>query len=150
VGPSPAGYQYIDYWFFYRYNQGFQDIGNHAGDWESVTVAPATSGQTFEFAEFSEHGNEESFLRDNLECDNNAAGSCGTESGSSYSGQHVMTFPAAGSHANYPQPNSGPLHRWQHRRTCSVGEQSESERADCLSSDGRPGVELDDWAGELD
>jgi hypothetical protein len=104
VGPSPGGYQYIDYWFFYRYNQGFDNIGNHAGDWEGVTVAPATDGRTFDFAEFSEHGDWKSFLRDNLECDSGGTGSCGSESGTHF-GQHVMTFPAAGSHANYPQAN---------------------------------------------
>jgi len=108
VGPSPGGYTYIEYLFFYRYNQGYQDIGNHAGDLEGVTVAASTTQNTFQYAEFSQHGNWESFLRDNLECDNNGTGSCGSEVGPNYFGQHVMTFPAAGSHANYIQPNSGP------------------------------------------
>jgi hypothetical protein len=105
VGPSPSNYTYIDYWFFYRYDQGFDNVGNHAGDWEGVTVAPSTTGNTFQFAEFSQHGGWYSFLRDNLQCDSGAGGSCGSESGG-YSGQHVMTFPAAGSHANYSRQNS--------------------------------------------
>jgi hypothetical protein len=108
VGPSPGGYTYIDYWFFYRYNQGYQDIGNHAGDWEGVTVAPSKDGNTFAFAEFSQHGSWNSFLRANLRCDNGGLGSCGTDyqTPSWYWGQHVMTFPAAGSHANYSQPGT--------------------------------------------
>ena len=105
VGPSPAGYTYVDYWFFYRYDQGYNDFGNHAGDWEGVTVAPSPTGNTFEFAEFSQHGTWNSFLRDNLECDNASGGSCGSEA-VGYSGQHVMTFPASGSQANYSRPNS--------------------------------------------
>jgi hypothetical protein len=108
VGPSPAGYQYIDYWIFYRYNQGFLDIGNHAGDWEGITVAPSADYSTFHFAEFSEHGKWKSFLRENLECDNAGEHSCGTEPAEHYKGLHVMSFPASGSHANYTRPNSGP------------------------------------------
>ena len=106
VGPSPGGYMYVDYWFFYRYNQGFGNVGNHAGDWEGITVAASLSGNTFAFAEFSQHGTWNSFLRDNLICDTAASGSCGSETGPAYVGQHVMTVPAAGSHANYPRPNS--------------------------------------------
>jgi Tol biopolymer transport system component len=116
TGPSPGGYTYIDYWFFYRNDQGAFDVGKHAGDWEGVTVAPAADGSTFAFAEFSEHGHWESFLRDNLRCDDQGQGSCGTENQVDttpaqpfYVGQHVMTFPAAGSHANYPQPGDTPL-----------------------------------------
>jgi hypothetical protein len=108
VGPSPAGYQYIDYGIFYRYNQGYLDIGNHAGDWEGVTVAPAANYATFHFAEFSIHGKWDSFLRENLECDNGGEGSCGSELGEHYTGLHVISFPASGSHANYTRPNSGP------------------------------------------
>lgn len=108
AGPSPGGYTYIEYLFFYRYNQGYQDIGNHAGDFEGVTVAASNTSNTFAFAEFSEHGDWDVFLRDNLECYDNGGGpgSCGSES--SPNGLHVTTFPASGSHANYPEPNSGP------------------------------------------
>jgi len=108
AGPSPGGYTYIEYVFFYRYNQGYQDIGNHAGDFEGVTVAASRTSNTFAFAEFSEHGDWKVFLRDNLECYDNGGGpgSCGSET--SPNGLHVMTFPASGSQANYPQPNSGP------------------------------------------
>jgi hypothetical protein len=34
----------------YRYNQGYQDSGNHAGDFEGVTVAASKTSNTFEFA----------------------------------------------------------------------------------------------------
>lgn len=103
---SPGGFTYIEYFLFYRYNQGLDNIGNHAGDWEGVAVAPDTGSDTFEFAEFSQHGGWDSFLRDNLECDNGGSGSCGSESGLNYYGQHVMSFPASGSHANYPGPGT--------------------------------------------
>ena len=103
VGPSPGGYTYIDYWLFYPYNQGWNDFGNHAGDREGVTVAPSHDGKTFEFAN-SHNSTWNSFLRDNLDCDASGSGSCGTESldcpyppSRNYFGQHVMTFPAAGS-----------------------------------------------------
>jgi hypothetical protein len=107
VGPSPGGYTYIDYWFFYRYNQGPADVGDHPGDWEGVTVAESPLGDTFEYAEFSQHGTWYTYLRQNLECDNGGAGSCGSDASMSYYGQHLMTFPAAGDHANYPYPGSG-------------------------------------------
>jgi hypothetical protein len=114
TGPSPGGYTYVNYWFFYRNNQGPVDVGNHAGDWEGVTVAPTDDGSTFAFAEFSEHGEWHSYLRDELQCDGQGEGSCGTENAGTtlpatpdYYGQHVMTFPAAGSHANYAVANQG-------------------------------------------
>jgi len=105
VGPSPGGYTYYDYWFFYRYNDA-PDISasDHEGDWESVSVAPAPDDRTFDFVSFSNHGDFHSYLRDNLSCDLGATGSCGTEA--SKLGRHVSTFVASGTHANYAQPCS--------------------------------------------
>jgi hypothetical protein len=105
---SPGGYRYIDYGFFYRYNQAFQDIGNHEGDWEGLTVAPSADGTTFAFAQFSQHGKWVSYLRENLRCDYGSGHSCGSNV-TGYKGEHVMTFPSAGAHANYPEPK---MHEW--------------------------------------
>ena len=106
--PSPSGYQYLDYWFFYRYND-VPDIsqGDHEADWESVSVAPSPGEQpTFDFASFSGHGRWYSYLRDNLSCDGAAKGSCGTETGKT--GRRVNSFVATGSHANYGEACLGP------------------------------------------
>lgn len=98
-----TGYDFNEYFFFYRYNQGpgVVNQGDHAGDWEGAVVGVAPGANTFEFAEFSQHGAWESYLRDNLECDGGGVASCGSES-TQYVGQHLDIFPAAGSHANYP------------------------------------------------
>lgn len=105
--PSPGGYKYLDYWWFYRYNHALdldaaQDL-NHEGDWEGVTIAPSKDvPSTFDFATFSQHGHWVSYLREALNCDNYGSGSCGTES--SKGGKRVVVYPARGTHANYPQP----------------------------------------------
>lgn len=101
---SPGGYRYLDYWFFYRYNDHVEGF-DHDGDWESVSVAPSANGATFDFASFSAHGQWFSYLRDNLSCDGGSEGSCGTES--TRTGQHVSSFVAAGGHSNYGQPCTG-------------------------------------------
>jgi hypothetical protein len=104
VGPSPySGYKYINYGFFYRNDQGEAEIASHAGDWEGMTIAPSGEG-TFAFAQFSQHGEWYSYLRGNLECDEQGekGGTCGNEV-TGYSGLHVMSFPARGTHANYPE-----------------------------------------------
>jgi Tol biopolymer transport system component len=107
---SPGGYTYLDYWFFYRYNE-YEPGFSHEGDWESVTVAPSRGtvpnqegADTFDFATFSQHGHWRSYLRENLSCDGRGAGSCGTESAKT--GVRIDTYVAAGSHANYPDPCS--------------------------------------------
>lgn len=102
--PSPRGYKYLDYWFFYRYNDHVEGF-DHEGDWESISVAPSPSNTTFDFASFSGHGHWYSYLRDNLACDGRTAGSCGTEA--SKAGQRVSSFVAAGGHSNYGQPCTG-------------------------------------------
>jgi Tol biopolymer transport system component len=106
VSPSPSGYTYLDYWYFYRYNY-FGSVPpianqfNHEGDWEGVTIAPSLDNtETFDFATFSQHGYWYSYLRDNLSCDGGGVGTCGTEA--ERLGQRVDTYVANGTHANYP------------------------------------------------
>lgn len=104
-GPSPTGLDYIEYWFFYRYNQGYEDIGNHVGDWEGVTVAPTSDNQGIAYVELSHHGDWDSYLVSSLACgDDESCAVAGAENGQT----HVDDYPASGSHANYPAPNSGP------------------------------------------
>lgn len=102
---SPGGYRYLDYWFFYRYNDHAPTF-DHEADWESVTVAPASSGETFDFVSFSAHGKWWSYLRDHLRCDEGpSAGSCGDEEDKE--GERVSAFAAAGGHSNYGEPCTG-------------------------------------------
>ena len=110
---SETGYYYIDYWLFYRYNyypwfQYYSSVGDHEGDWESVTIGLSTtdSADTFDFASFSQHGQWYSYLRQNLTCDStiSSPGSC---VGSPNVGNRVSDFVASGTHANYPDECSG-------------------------------------------
>lgn len=102
-----AGYDYVDYWWFYRYND-FTG-GKHEGDWEGMTVAPSleTPG-TFDFVAYAQHNLVvHAFMRDALACDGDPedAGSCGDDDGKN--GRRVWAFPAAGSHATYPERCGG-------------------------------------------
>lgn len=124
VSPSPLGYDYFDYWAYYRYNE-FNVVGipagDHQSDWEGVTVAPAPNDATFDFAAFSQHGPYYSYLRENLDC-GEGEGSCGPRS------RHVSSYVAAGSHANYAEPCSGPCtqtnpaYPWEFSETQHGGE----------------------------
>jgi Tol biopolymer transport system component len=108
---SYSGYAYIDYWFFYRFNDFNRGIDQHEGDWEGVTVAPQggnlTNPATFDFAGLSQHGTFASYLRDNLACEDvqratpPGQGTCGTESNKT--GKRLAVMVANGSHANYPK-----------------------------------------------
>lgn len=113
-----AGYNYFDYWFFYRYNPFFGD--NHQADWEEVTVAQSlTDPDTFDWVQFHEHtyatgysstdgGLGGSYLRANLSCDDGGPGSCGSDQqgaageASDPHGHRVWVYVAGGSHASYP------------------------------------------------
>jgi Tol biopolymer transport system component len=111
VGPH-EGYTYIDYWIFYRFNLYSEVVpeslaGNHEGDWESVTIAPSSTGETFDFASFSQHGTWYSYLRFAMACEGETKiDTCGGEGGKTEgppTGVHVSVFPAWGDHANYPE-----------------------------------------------
>jgi Tol biopolymer transport system component len=97
--PSAGGYSYIDYWWFYRYNDFL--AGDHEGDWEGMVVAPSlTVTGTFDFAAFDQHGHQHAYLRSLLTCDGGDAGSCGTAGAPV--GKRVWAFVAGGTHATYP------------------------------------------------
>lgn len=102
AGPSPGGYDYIEYWIFYRYNQAFEDQGNHAGDWEGITVVPSPDGNALEWVELSHHGAWNSYLPSSLDC-GTSEGACSVPGAEDPNELNVDSFPAAGSHANYPQ-----------------------------------------------
>ncbi|HWM53860.1 MAG TPA: hypothetical protein VNO20_00500 [Solirubrobacterales bacterium] len=110
IGGTYGGYQYIDYWFYYRANYFTNQLGWHEGDWEGVTVAPSPTSSTFDYAAFSQHGTFYSYLRDVLRCEDApgesvpASETCGTES--QHTGHRVAVFPANGTHANYTTPCS--------------------------------------------
>jgi hypothetical protein len=104
AGPSPGGYDYIDYWAFYRYNQGYEDEGNHAGDWEGITVAPTPDGNAIAYVELSQHGEWQSYLPSGLTCQSE----CSTADNEVPGGTNIDVFPAAGSHANYAQADDSP------------------------------------------
>ena len=96
-----GGYQYIDYWYFYRANYFWQSIDWHEGDWEGVTIAPESSGKTFDYAAFSQHGTYYAYLRDVLRCEDSpsgpipSAGTCGTQSNRAWLLQNEFPFVSA-------------------------------------------------------
>jgi Tol biopolymer transport system component len=106
---SEAGYNYVDYWFFYRYNQDQEDptaIDDHEGDWEGLTVAPSVAKPgAIDFAIFAQHHNNYVYLPEMLECDEGGGASCG--SSESPSGQRVWDYVAVGTHASYPEMDTG-------------------------------------------
>jgi hypothetical protein len=103
-----GGYEYIDYWYFYRANYFWESADFHEGDWEGATVAPSLTGDTFDYAAFSQHGKYFAYARSVLRCEDQPdqegkappAGSCGT------TGWRVDDLPANGDHANYTTPCS--------------------------------------------
>jgi len=100
---TDAGYNYVDFWTFYRYNKGTLD--NHSGDWEGLTVAPSLGDpNTFDFAIFAQHASHSVYAPENLQCDGGGEGSCGTTL--LPGGQRVWDFVAEGTHAAYPGKES--------------------------------------------
>ncbi len=106
-GPSKSGYNYVDSWIFYRYNQDQNDPlpgngDNHQGDWEGVTVAPSPKDPlTFDFAIYAQHADLSVYAPGNLECDQGGAGSC------LQGGQRPWDYVATGTHASYPGSDTG-------------------------------------------
>jgi len=103
-----GGYSYLDYWWFYRYNdQLFEglpnDPGAHEGDWEGMTVAPSADLTGVDFVSFAQHKRRENLLGGTasfgaLSCDWDRV-SCQVVS--TPKGRRVWAFPASGSHATY-------------------------------------------------
>lgn len=99
-----GGYEYIDYWFFYRANDYQGEIDFHQGDWENVTVAPSRTTDSFDYAAFSQHGTDYAYARGVLRCENKpesitpSAGTCSSTS------DRIDTMVARGSHADFTTP----------------------------------------------
>lgn len=98
-----SGYQFIQYWYFYRFNSFSNEFllakSHHEGDWEAAAVAPSADGTHFNFVSFSQHGKWYSYLRSVLICEDEPDGNCGTEAAPK--GHHVADFVANGDHSNY-------------------------------------------------
>ena len=109
VGTSPNGYNYVDYWMFYRYNQDQNDPGagdDHQGDWEGITIAPSfISPLSFDFAIYAQHGDFSIYLPGELTCDQDI--SCGSTGATT--GQRAWDYIATGTHASYPDYDNGDL-----------------------------------------
>jgi Tol biopolymer transport system component len=108
---SPGGYDYLDYWWFYRFNNVPDVIPgafDHEGDWEGMSVAPSrVDPATFDYASFAQHTGWYSYLRENLRCDDGEWGSCGEEDAKE--GRRLQVYVANGTHASYPFPCSESL-----------------------------------------
>jgi hypothetical protein len=104
-----GGYEYIDYWFFYRANLYSGEIDFHQGDWENVTVAPSLTTDSFDYAAFSQHGTDYAYARGVLRCEGSpgstipAAGTCSSTS------DRIDDMVAYGSHADFTTPCSQKL-----------------------------------------
>lgn len=102
---TEVGYNYVDYWMFYRYNK-MATIDDHQGDWEGLTVAPSVlEPGALDFAIFAQHKNNYVFLPETLECDGGGTGSCGEAEAPH--GRRVWDYVAEGSHASYPEADPG-------------------------------------------
>lgn len=92
-----AGYNYVDYWWFYRNNEF--PLDNHEGDWEGMTIAPSADAHTFDWVSFAQHAFRSVYLRDNLECDDGGEYSCDDLASRP---KRVWAYVAGGTHATYP------------------------------------------------
>lgn len=106
---SYLGYNFVDYWTFWRYNADVGDplgLDNHQGDWEGLTVAPSvTNPRAFDFAIFAQHGGYAVYDPSQLACDQGGTASCG--SSGAPTGQRVWNYVANGTHAAYPSYDDG-------------------------------------------
>lgn len=106
---TELGYNYVDYWIFYRYNRDENDplaLDDHQGDWEGLTVAPSqTDPGAFDFAIFAQHKEFSVYAPENLQCDQGGSASCVSEGQNR--GTRVWDFVAVGTHASYPAVDEG-------------------------------------------
>jgi hypothetical protein len=86
---------WLQYWFFYYYNNGIAGAGDHEGDWEMIQVHVSyETGLPNEVA-FAEHGYLSSCEAGDWEPSNG-----------SYPGGGPVVYVANGSHASYPEEGS--------------------------------------------
>jgi hypothetical protein len=103
-----AGVRYVQYWFFYRFNDStaLNVIANgkdqHQGDWEGVTVAIGNSNPAGRilWVSYSEH--RAWYRYDASDLENHGA----------LDGTHPLVFPAQGTHANYPDTCDSGCPNW--------------------------------------
>lgn len=99
-----GGYEYIDYWYFYRANYFLENLDFHDGDWEGATVAPSLEGPSFDYAAFSQHGTFYSYLRNVLRCEDTPASGLPERGTCSSTSARIDDLVANGDHANYTTP----------------------------------------------
>lgn len=110
--PDPQGTVYFDYWEFYRWNQA---IDTHEGDWEGLLVAAdptcaADNPNRASECRLGGAGAKTCAARDGILWVGIRAHQyswrylCGVMG---FTGGHVHSYVAAGSHAEYPRPCSG-------------------------------------------
>ncbi len=104
-----GGYEYIDYWYFYRANLYSGAIDFHQGDWEGATVAPSLTTDSFDYAAFSQHGTFYSYARGVLRCEESPGGSIPPAGSCSSTSDRIDDMVAYGSHANFTTPCSQEL-----------------------------------------
>jgi hypothetical protein len=114
---SGAEDTYIQYWFFYRFNDSWADGLNHLycegvgialhvtcdqhqGDWEGVEVAIRPDG-SIHWVGYSQHG---SWFRYETTTGPNGLNNPAFASFAAPNGTHPKVYVAQGSHANYPYP----------------------------------------------
>lgn len=98
--PSASKYAYIDYWWYFRFNDApGGGIFDHEGDWEGTTIAVSgdePDPQRFVFAAIASHEARWNYLREVLKC-------AGADEGDTCEkAQRVKVFVANGTHAGYP------------------------------------------------
>lgn len=107
---SGGGYQFINYWFFYRFNSspfgGLADalpfIKNmHESDWEGVTVALSPNqDRPFDYVGFDAHGKLWRYLHELALCNGNSKRRCRSTE------DRVNAYVADSTHATYSFPCS--------------------------------------------
>jgi hypothetical protein len=104
-----SGYEYVDYWYFYRLNFDFETVDFHEGDWEGATVAPALEGDSFDYAAFTQHGTYYSYARSVLRCEDTPASSIPAGGTCTSTSARIDDMVSKGLHANFTTPCSEQL-----------------------------------------
>jgi hypothetical protein len=146
TGADATGYEYFNYWFFYRFNKASLD--NHEGDWENVTIvadARHSTGPEIAYAYYSEHNTGTWYTASDLALDDG----------------HPDVYVAAGSHASYadactaaadvfcPNPALPEVSEYDRSGTAPWGhDTTDSCLASCLRSlESSTDAPWADWAG---
>jgi FG-GAP repeat len=106
---STTAYQYVNYWWFFRFNDApaAGDLlgQDHEGDWEGVSVAvPNNTTETFDFGVLEAHGTLWRYLRDAMRCGGTTAAEPCTYAERPGGTAGFNAYVASGTHASYPAP----------------------------------------------